>query len=313
MPIEINTKHARGICSSSSIYGVRFVPLCIALFLTAACSTPQANFTRLAAAAGVTATLINGAGFTHIVYRRPVEGHSNANDIVLVFIEGDSAWVNDRPMYVHDAAAHTSGLVYTKRPVSDPTPRNPLAFHLMLRTAQPAWYITRPCYNGLHDSACNERVWADARYSEAVVESMATAIKKYATVQGERHLILVGYSGGGALAVLLAARLSEVIGVISVAANLDTQAWTETRHFEPLTASLNPAVDIASLAIPHAALVGDQDSQVPFSTVARFLAAQPQTVVTHYPNYDHTCCWENNWPKLLDAALAKLSMANVQR
>jgi hypothetical protein len=297
--------------TSSSISGIYVTTIFLIACMVAACSSPQTLFARRAAAAGITATPVQGTNFTHLIYQRAHDTQPSAADFVLVFIEGDSAWVNDKPVYVYDDDTRNAGIAYTKRPVKDPTPRHPLALNLMLKTSQPAWYITRPCYNGLRDAACSERVWTDARYSSQVVESMATAITRYANTQHVQRLALVGYSGGGTLAVLLAARLPQAIGVISIAANLDTQVWATTMHFDPLLDSLNPAVDVSTLSIPHITLVGDEDAEVPFSTLAQFLVAQPQTVVTHYAGYDHVCCWEENWPVILAAALAQFSVVDV--
>ena len=50
-----------------------------------------------------------------------------------------------------------------------------------------------------------------------------------------REVTFVGYSGGGVLAVLIAERLDNVAGVITVGANLDTDAWTEHHGYLPLT------------------------------------------------------------------------------
>jgi pimeloyl-ACP methyl ester carboxylesterase len=58
---------------------------------------------------------------------------------------------------------------------------------------------------------------------------------------GSTRLTLVGYSGGGTIAVLLAARRSDVAEVITVAANLDVGYWTQRDGLSPLTGSLDPA------------------------------------------------------------------------
>jgi len=212
-------------------------------------------------------------------------------------------------VYVYNQEQHTAGIAYSRTPATDPTPAHPLAFDLMLNTSQPAWYLTRPCYNGTRDAACDARIWTAERYSKAVVESMASALNSYAAMQpATTKLILVGYSGGGTLATLLAGRVSNVVGVISIAANLDTQTWTDALHYEPLLGSLNPATETVELATPHVTLVGDQDKQVPFATLTRFLQAHPQTKVLHYASYDHVCCWENNWPQLLKEAEQQLQL-----
>ena len=49
---------------------------------------------------------------------------------------------------------------------------------------------------------------------------MATALETWLKKKGYSELVLIGYSGGGALAMLLAERI-RVRAVITVAANLD--------------------------------------------------------------------------------------------
>jgi len=110
----------------------------------------------------------------------------------------------------------------------DPTPRRPLMLELM--SADPSWslYLGRPCYNGTsRDAGCDNRLWTSARYSPQVVDSMASAIR----VISERHDVdeirLFGHSGGGALAVLLTEQLSNVKLIVTIAGNLDIDAWTD--------------------------------------------------------------------------------------
>ena len=55
---------------------------------------------------------------------------------------------------------------------------------------------------------------------------------------GAAKVILVGYSGGGAIAVLLAARRLDVAGVITVSADLDLAYWTQRDGLAPLSGSL---------------------------------------------------------------------------
>jgi pimeloyl-ACP methyl ester carboxylesterase len=50
------------------------------------------------------------------------------------------------------------------------------------------------------------------RYSERVVSSMAVAARRLLQARGAAHVVWLSYSGGGALAVLLAARVPLAAG-----------------------------------------------------------------------------------------------------
>jgi hypothetical protein len=238
--------------------------------------------------------IVAGDRFQHRLIRNHADRIKLESDTLIIFLEGDGVpWIN-------------SG----NTPSNDPTPRKPLAFNLFLKTQLPAWYLTRPCYNELLQG-CDSNDWTYGRYSEQVVSSLFRVIQSQLAESMSQHthrkIILIGYSGGGALAVLIAARLPLVTGVITIAANLDTQAWTELHRYEPLSLSLNPA-DLAALSLPLFLMSGDQDANVPYSSITRFLERQPKTVVQRFANYDHVCCWEHKWPDLLSSALEQLQL-----
>jgi pimeloyl-ACP methyl ester carboxylesterase len=136
---------------------------------------------------------------------------------------------------------------------------------------------------------------------------MASVINDQIESNSTKNIVLIGYSGGGALSILIAPKIKHLAGVITIAANLDTLAWTTLHGYEPLTDSLNP-VDSEPLVVPHLAFIGDRDLNVPYSSIARFVETHPQTMIERVNNYDHICCWEKNWPALLDAALAKMQI-----
>jgi pimeloyl-ACP methyl ester carboxylesterase len=58
---------------------------------------------------------------------------------------------------------------------------------------------------------------------------------------GYERVAWFGHSGGGTLAVLLAARLPETVAVVTIAANLDTDAWAAYGGHQDLSGSLSPA------------------------------------------------------------------------
>lgn len=202
------------------------------------------------------------------------------------------------------------GLAYlgTYRVSPDPTPTDPVALRLAL--AHPggnvAW-LARPCQYVTADfpqPACESRHWTGGRYGPQIVASLDQAIDQIKRHFGARDLVLVGYSGGGALAVLLAARRTDIAAIVTVAAPIDLAVWTETRHLGALTGSLNPADVAAKVAgIRQIHLVGGRDQVVGPEVARAFLkrSAPVRASMEVVPTADHGCCWVEDWPKLMTA------------
>jgi len=250
----------------------------ISLFCIA-CSTAGRRADQLARAGALTPRILQGADFQHQLYAR-LEA---TGDTLLVFIDGDGV-------------AYTNGGTAVS---TDPTPHRALALELAAETPGPVVYLGRPCsFSVRADPACSPDDWTSSRYSAAVATSMARAVARYA---GERfqRLVLVGYSGGGTLAVLMAAQLGRTAAVITIAANLDTDAWTQWHGYLPLTGSLNPS-DMAPLpsSIPQWHLVGDRDTNTPARLNARYWATVAPDRIWHYAQFDHVCCWAEHWPAI---------------
>ena len=266
-------------------------PLAIAslslLLAATACTSPAGRFSQNAAALGMRAAVVSGAGFQHVVF----EQARRASRALHVYIDGDG----------------TPWLAW--RPAMDPTPRNPLVLRLMALDPNPSVYLGRPCYHGLSETLpCSSALWTAERYSEAVVSSMATALRRALRAGGFEHLAWFGYSGGGAIAVLLAPRFAETTDLVTIAANLDIDAWADLHGYSRLVGSLNPARQPPVPArIRQRHYVGGKDRVVPRDVVARG-PIDPDTLVV-IPSYDHTCCWETIWP----AVLAEVDQARSGR
>ena len=210
-----------------------------------------------------------------------------ANRRLVIYLEGDGfAWRT------------------ASQPSNDPTPINPQALRLAL--AQPdgnAAYLARPCqYLGADRPPCSLRYWTEARFAENVVASFDQAVSTLKARAKADELVLVGYSGGAAIALLLAARRDDIRRVVTVAGNLDHRAWTDYHRVQPLRASLNPADFGPRLAhVEQVHLVGADDSVLPPPLAQRFVRehpAIPPAQVWVMPGYTHHCCWAEHWPSL---------------
>lgn len=187
---------------------------------------------------------------------------------------------------------------------TDPSPRHPMMMQLMEQDKTASLYLGRPCYftqsNPLMaDEKCNYHWWTDARYSDAVVTSMIGALRQNLKSRSFNGLTLIGHSGGGTLAVLMAERMPEVDQLVTIAANLDTHAWTRYHHFSTMSNSLNPATEIKTAKpIKQIHFMGTKDDNIPPELGYDFLTRIGQQVQL-IDNADHNCCWREQWTALL--------------
>ena len=189
---------------------------------------------------------------------------------------------------------------------SDPTPRDPRVLQMAVQDpAASVAYLARPCQY-LPDNEqpyCGSMMWSLSRYASYIVAALDTAVDSLKREAGASRIRLVGVSGGGTLAALIAARRDDVVGLVTVAANLDHDLWSRRHNLSPLIDSLN-AADVAVLVedIPQVHFVGTEDTNVTRAEVDAYVArmADPALVdVVVVPGYNHTCCWVENWPGLL--------------
>ncbi|MGA0838260.1 MAG: alpha/beta fold hydrolase [Pseudomonadales bacterium] len=201
--------------------------------------------------------------------------------------------------------------VTPRRIARDPTPQAPLVLDLMVSDPQPAIYLGRPCYHGLQ-TGCDARDWTIARYGPRVVDALALAVRRTAARHQAREVVLIGYSGGGVLAVLVADRVPEVSAVLTVAANLDTDAWTNAHGFSALEGSLNPAELKRVSPAPALHLSGAEDQNVPPELIERYRAAAPDAVFATVAGFGHVCCWARDWAHWL-ARLDAITFPRTER
>jgi dienelactone hydrolase len=262
----------------------------LAIVTSAGCMSGAQRIDHLAESANLSRNVISGSNYRHIVYANRQADAVAADRRLVVYLDGDGLpW---------DATG--------QHPSVDPTTRHPIALQLLALTPEPSVYVSRPCYQELVDAACTTATWTSARYSLPVVESLAAAIRSATRTRNASGVILVGYSGGGTLAVLVAEKLQDVIAVVTIGANLDTDAWARHHDYLLLADSLNPAQDSHPHPWREVHLQGARDTVVPMATTSAYFSQHPGAQRRIFDEYDHVCCWVDNWPVLfaeLQAAL----------
>lgn len=188
------------------------------------------------------------------------------------------------------------------RPPADPTPDGTLVFDMLLADPAPKRaYLARPCQyldpQVLAD--CPPESWTRDRFSDVAVAAMDAAVTALKRASSASHLRLVGHSGGGVMAMLLAARREDVAQVITVAAPLRLGAWTALHGLSPLQGT-DP--DTLGRRWPSAVhFAGARDDVVPLDIVAGFARRSGGRLMAK-PDFDHDCCWSRDWPRLLEEA-----------
>jgi hypothetical protein len=278
------------------------------------CATPTASFKARAVLAGLSEREIQGEVFEHASFwnlaaRRMASARAPVVPgprLLHIYVDGDG-----KP--------YEPG--HPERPTRDPTPRNPITLGLISQDDQPAVLLGRPCFDGLHKTPqCASIYWNDLRYSEPVVASMTAAMNRLIGEARADGVVLFGISGGGALALLMADRSEQVKGLVTVAANLDLNAWSAyhknasnidldawwAAHKKPGPGDvLNPATEGRRHTGEHAGrferhYAGGRDKIVPPATQIRGLRARSEQIVV--PEFDHNCCWRRMWPEILREA-----------
>jgi hypothetical protein len=264
-------------------------PFCalLALFCLSGCATTSCNLER---DSGFTKKLIRGRDF--VLFSR-IKVNSLGEPLT-VYIEGDGrAWITR-----YSAS-------------SDPTPSDPLVMRLASLDPSPnVAYLARPGqYPSQGASDCDAKYWMSKRFAPEVIADMDSAVSCLRDMAGAGSVSLVGYSGGGAVAALIAARRGDVAGLRTIAGNLDSDAVSSWNKVSPLKGSLNPAGIAGRLkGLPQRHFVAYNDRIIPVSAAESFAdnaGDEKHASITVVTGVTHYSGWETKWPGLLDMPLSK--------
>ena len=245
---------------------------------------------KLAHRAGMNAQVIQESAFAlQTFYRFGEDTDASVSPPLRVYIEGDGfAWISR----------------YRVSP--DPTPHNPVGLKLAVADrATSVIYIARPCqYIGVGSNpSCSQVYWTSHRFAREVIDSTNGVIDRAKKAAVAETVELIGYSGGGAVAILAAARRSDVVNIRTVAGNLDHVTLHRKNNVSQLTGSLNAADVAAQLSeIPQIHFVGADDDIIEPYVPESYRSRARSTIcieIQKIPGASHTSGWSNIWPNLL--------------
>lgn len=187
---------------------------------------------------------------------------------------------------------------------NDPTPRNFMLLNLAMLDKRPnIYYISRLCqYTPMYvNPKCHKKYWAQWRYSEEAVNELNSVINQ---LNHSMPFDLVGFSGGGAMAVLVSARNNNARSILTIAANLDLETFVRyhNMHMDHLSGSLNPMHYVSQVQdIPQLHLFGSKDKIVPSIIGSKFIkkASSKCVQIKVMPGVEHNYHWSKYWDEIL--------------
>ncbi len=227
--------------------------------------------------------LVKGGDFWITTYQKI----SNPYASYVFYIEGDGAAFNGKYQVSHN-----------------PTPKRQDFLKLAILDERPnVVYVARPCqYTPMSmNPKCNNSYWTHKRMSEDSVEAINDVIN---TINDKKKpFSLVGFSGGGGMAVLVAARNPLVKDILTISANLDHVAFTKHHNVTPMVGSLNPIDYAMSIKeIPQIHVSGGKDKTIPVFIADKYVEISNSPCVKQkiIPEQAHSRNWNYIWPYLLD-------------
>ncbi|TWC62318.1 lipase (class 3) [Pseudomonas sp. SJZ103] len=254
--------------------------------LLIACQSPREALQQLAEEHGRQLVVLPGHAFPLVILAPRTADKMTR---LRVYLEGDG----------HSWATAT-------QPSLDPSPHNLLVPRLAVDDPTPNAYLARPC-QFIMTAACQSALWTNRRFSQEVVTRLGQALDQLKQRYGNSEFELVGYSGGAALALLLAAQRNDVTQVQTLAGNLSPRLWAKMKGLSPLDGSLDPLDYRNRLALlPQRHLIGEADLIIPGGLADRYQQAlgSPLSRCVHVPGVSHDRGWEAIWSRWVKTPLA---------
>jgi hypothetical protein len=204
-----------------------------------------------------------------------------------IYVEGDGqAWLN------------------RTEPSNNPTPRNPLALRLAAIDRGPnVMYLARPCqYVELKtEKHCSIPYWTHKRFAKKIILSINEAINIMVKRSKAKEINLIGYSGGGAVVAMIAAKRKDISSLRTIAGYMDHVSLNHKVKVSPLIGSLDPIRAAPRLkTTPQIHYSGKQDKRVPTWVLKNFIRAvgPSKCIVLLEVNAKHEEGWEEIWERV---------------
>jgi hypothetical protein len=263
----------------------------------------------------LTATLLSGCGAASSLSTRhetaaDIAGPAGMSERVLqAGVFNLTSWERiQQPGAVADVYIEGDGLAWLDkhRKSLNPTPPDPLALHLAAEDKNgTVIYIARPCqYTGWNgNGSCPDIYWTTGTAAPEVIAAYDQALNDLKARYQVTGFNLVGYSGGAAIAVLVAAKRSDVLSIRTVAGNTDYAVFSAVHEVSPIKDSIDPVTAAAAAAhIPQQHFIGEKDKIVPQAIFDGWKQASGTSACVHstlVPDNTHEKGWAEKWPDLL--------------
>lgn len=197
------------------------------------------------------------------------------------------------------------GLAWLSRTIisKNPTPLDSTIIKLIFEdNSECKVYLARPCQY-IDSNICNNSFWTNKRFSDEVIKSFDESLNILKTKYKNKNFTLIGHSGGGAVATILASKRKDVDLLITIAGNLDIEKWTTMHKISKLEGSLNPADFSKNLEnVKQYHLIGTKDKIIPKDIFLSYYSkfSKKDNIKYKYFNAEHNCCWEDPYKKILE-------------
>ncbi len=171
-----------------------------------------------------------------------------------IYIEGDGlAWI-------------------TRTKIStNPTPLNPISLKLMLMDDSCSIYLARPCQY-VYSARCDKKYWTSHRFNSIIIDEYVNVMTFIKKKYRNKSFSLIGFSGGAAIASLVANKRNDIKKLTTIAGNLDIDLWSKINNVSKLYGSLNPINYTDNLQeIEQFHLIGNQDKIIPKEILFSYL------------------------------------------
>lgn len=186
----------------------------------------------------------------------------------------------------------------------DPTPMNQMLFRLASMDERAnIVYMARPCQytpNELNPKCGKSIYWTDKRMGQEVISAIKKAVDK---IRAGQKYSMIGYSGGGGVAVLIASiDAKDILWIMTIAGNLNLEKFARYHKAFPMTLSLDPIEYVGKINnIPQLHIAGEKDDIVPPMISQSYIKSSDSLCVKGkvIPDVTHNKGWEEIWREII--------------